>query len=155
MSSSNTSSNDSGDGGSASQPPSNDGSTNLSKIPLPASNVYAVWSPEEQQKYANEQSAMKEELVVKLNLPAKLERCDNRGVSKKEVLKKIDNYVKGIWTSKFKHLVELEDDLVELEDELTYVNADVKKVLAEPDDILVLNNIYAKYSTPLTDNPFE
>ncbi len=146
MSSSNTSSNDSGDGGSASQPPSNDGSTNLSKIPLPASNVYAVWSPEEQQKYANEQSAMKEELVVKLNLPAKLERCDNRGVPKKKVLEAINDYVKGI-ASELKHQ--------ELEDELTYVNADVKKVLAEPDGSYVLNDIYAKYSTPLADNPFE
>lgn len=145
MSSSHTS-NDSGDGGSVSQPPT-DGSTNLSTLPMPDTGVFAVWSSAEQKKYANEQSAVDEELVVKSKKPpAKLKRCDNMGVSKKEVLKEIDDYVKCI-ASELKHQ--------ELEDELTYVNADVKKVLAEPDGSLVLNDIYAKYSTPLTDNPFE
>lgn len=136
MSSSNTP-NNSGDGKSVSQQP-----TNLSTIPLPASGVFAVWSPEEQQKYANEQSAMEENLVVESGPPAKLERCDNRGVSKKEVLKEIDEYVKCI-ASELKHQ--------ELEDELTSVNTDVKKVLAEPDGSLVLDDIYVKYSTFLMD----
>ena len=122
---------------------SGDGST----LPMPDTGVFAVWSLAEQQNYANEQSAMAKELVVKSKPHAKLMRCDNRGVSKKEVLKAINDYVKGIRASELKHQ--------ELEDELTYVNADVKKVLAEPDDSLVLNDIYAKYSTPLTDNPFE
>jgi len=125
---------------------SGDGPTDLSTLPLPTSDVYAVWSLAEQQNYANEQSAVDEELVVKSKPPAKLMRRDNRGVSKKKVLKAIDDYVKGN-ASELKHQ--------ELEDELTYVNADVKKVLAEPDGSLVLNDIYAKYSTPLTDNPFE
>lgn len=121
---------------------STDGSTNLSMIPLPVSDVYAVWSPAEQHKYANEPIEVEEELVVKSGPPAKLERCDNR-ISKKEVLRAIDDYVKGI-RSKLTHQEELED-------ELTYVNADVKKVLAEPDCSRVLNEIYVKYSTYLVD----
>ena len=165
--------NDSNDGGSVSQPPtdgstnlstdgstdgsanlstdgstnwSTDGSTNWSTLPMPDTGVFAVWSPKEQQKYANEQSAMEEELVVKSTPPAELERCDNRGVSKKEVLKAIDDYVKCA-ASELKRQ--------ELEDELTYVNADVKKVRAEPDGSYVLDDIYVKYSTFLTDYPFE
>ncbi len=125
---------------------SGDGPTDLSTLPMPDTGVFAVWSPEEQLEYANKPIEVGEELVVKSGQPAKLERCDNRGVSKKEVLKAIDDYVKCI-ASELKHQ--------ELEDELTYVNADVKKVLAEPDGSYVLNDIYAKYSTPLADNPFE
>jgi hypothetical protein len=120
-------------------------STDLSTIPMPNNDVYAVWSPEEQQKYENKPAVSdggnaEEELVVKSGPPAKLERCDNRApVTKSEVLKTIDDYVKGVLAS----------DMTEypgmLEEELTCVNADVQRVHSEPNGSHVLEDIYQKY----------
>jgi hypothetical protein len=118
--------------------------TDLSNLPLPG-GVYTVWSPEEQKKYENKPAVSdggnaEEELVVKSGPPAKLERCDNGApVTKSEVLKTIDDYVKGVLAS------DMTENPGMLEEELTYVNADIERVHSESNGSRVLEDIYQKY----------
>jgi hypothetical protein len=123
-------------------------STDLSNLPMPG-GVYAVWSPEAQKDYANNTAisatdadgdTMEKELVVKSGPPAKLVRCDNGAVVEKSVvLKKIDDYVKGVLASDITKYPGM------LEDDLTHVNVDIARVHSEPDGSHVLEDIYQKY----------